>query len=321
MKNYNLFLLIICLFCFIISGCSKKEGNLSGIIYDKDTGSLIKGAKVVLQPLSEQVESDEAGTFVLKDIKFGDYTLVVVKDGYFPNNIKVKIDKEKSEALKIYLTPIPPDPISSFSYAGTNETPAVVTFFNNSKNANSYFWDFGDNTTSTEVNPTKTYQNFGEFIIRLIATNTLTGKSDTSFQKINILPSRVSLHSLSIDKISFRDTRGNSWDFGDGPDLYVTIEDLNGEVLYNGLTTKLVNASIEDLPINIEIWPELTFYKTSWKKLFVIKIWDEDFLGRELIAMSKPIKFGEFAESDFPGIVIMNGVKGRLELTLNLRWE
>gem|GEM_PF-3177629 len=48
--------------------------------------------------------------------------------------------------------------------------PASVAFQNGSLNATSYFWDFGDGTTSTQVNPTHTYTVDGVYTVSLIAT-------------------------------------------------------------------------------------------------------------------------------------------------------
>ncbi len=44
-------------------------------------------------------------------------------------------------------------------------------FTNNSKNADSYFWDFGDGNTSNELNPTHQFSAAGQFTVILIATN------------------------------------------------------------------------------------------------------------------------------------------------------
>lgn len=46
----------------------------------------------------------------------------------------------------------------------------TVTFTNVSNEATSYMWDFGDETTSTLVNPDKTYDN-GTYTVTLTATN------------------------------------------------------------------------------------------------------------------------------------------------------
>jgi len=47
----------------------------------------------------------------------------------------------------------------------------TATFTNTSSNATSYFWDFGDNQTSTQTNPTHTYTQDGTYTVSLSATN------------------------------------------------------------------------------------------------------------------------------------------------------
>src|SRR5690606_39833855 len=47
--------------------------------------------------------------------------------------------------------------------------PITVSFFNESQNADSYLWDFGDGTSSTEVNPIHTYDQPGKFDVKLTA--------------------------------------------------------------------------------------------------------------------------------------------------------
>ena len=47
--------------------------------------------------------------------------------------------------------------------------PAMVSFANNSKNAETYAWDFGDGTTSTEATPTHRYTHSGNYKVTLKA--------------------------------------------------------------------------------------------------------------------------------------------------------
>ncbi len=47
--------------------------------------------------------------------------------------------------------------------------PFTVDFTNLSTNAGSYFWDFGDGNTSTDVNPSNTYNSYGTFTVKLIS--------------------------------------------------------------------------------------------------------------------------------------------------------
>lgn len=58
-------------------------------------------------------------------------------------------------------------PVADFSFA---EAAGVVTFTNTSKNADTYAWDFGDGSTSTEAAPKKTYTRNATFTVKLTAT-------------------------------------------------------------------------------------------------------------------------------------------------------
>lgn len=50
--------------------------------------------------------------------------------------------------------------------------PATIKFFNQSTDADSYLWDFGDGTTSTEENPEHTYTGKGNYDVTLTAIKT-----------------------------------------------------------------------------------------------------------------------------------------------------
>lgn len=50
--------------------------------------------------------------------------------------------------------------------------PDPVIFNNNSSNGNSFYWDFGDGTTSTEVNPSHVYPGAGDYTVSLIVVDT-----------------------------------------------------------------------------------------------------------------------------------------------------
>jgi PKD repeat protein len=62
--------------------------------------------------------------------------------------------------------PVMPSPDFTFEIADK-----TVTFTNTSTDATSYSWDFGDQMTSTEVNPVHTYAAYGDYDVRLTATN------------------------------------------------------------------------------------------------------------------------------------------------------
>ena len=72
----------------------------------------------------------------------------------------------------IDIPPPPVAPIAGFSPSKTNCTaPCSIIFTNQSQNATSYRWDFGDNGTSTETNPSHQYTALGKYQVQLVAIN------------------------------------------------------------------------------------------------------------------------------------------------------
>lgn len=61
------------------------------------------------------------------------------------------------------------NPISNFSF-DIGEDGLTVVFTNESKDAISYAWDFGDGQTSTEKSPTHVYAAYGTYPVKLVAT-------------------------------------------------------------------------------------------------------------------------------------------------------
>jgi len=60
-------------------------------------------------------------------------------------------------------------PEANFLFTGNNQSaPATINFENTSTNATDYSWDFGDNKSSIEKNPTHIYADPGIYIVKLI---------------------------------------------------------------------------------------------------------------------------------------------------------
>ena len=71
-------------------------------------------------------------------------------------------------------------PVADFTLgSGTPKAYTPQSFINNSKNATSYVWDFGDGTQSTEMNPTHKYLHSGQYNVKLTVSKGNKNKTMT----------------------------------------------------------------------------------------------------------------------------------------------
>ncbi len=120
---------------------------------------------------------------------------------------------------------VKPLPTVDFSYSPVNPiAPGTVTFTNQSQNATTYLWNFGNGQTSTLANPSVNYTTGGIFSVTLSATGdggtstatkniTVTGTptADFTFNPQNArAPTAITFTSTSQNAVSY------SWDFGNG---------------------------------------------------------------------------------------------------------
>ena len=69
--------------------------------------------------------------------------------------------------------------VPSSDFTATLANGSTVTFSNNSDNADSYLWDFGDGNTSTDMEPVHSYATPGSYTVSLTAINNCGSVSST----------------------------------------------------------------------------------------------------------------------------------------------
>lgn len=134
-------------------------------------------------------------------------------------------------------------PSAKFSYK-TDELS--VSFMNQSTNAVSYYWDFGNGGTSTQKDPIIYYKSEGTYSVSLIARN--RGVEDTYTQNVTVSyhpkasftyktehPLKVVFTNKSTNADSYR------WDFGDGK----TSTEKNPTHRYNTLGVYKVSLTVK----------------------------------------------------------------------------
>ena len=128
-------------------------------------------------------------------------------------------------------------PSASFSATET-ENFLIYNFSNTSKSATTYSWDFGDNGTSTEAEPTHEFPAIGRYTVTLVASDNL-GVSNSFSKDINVeeppIPPAV---APTIENGDFEDSSYDAWkvdEFSDGTTRNPYNGSSDGEpMLYDG---------------------------------------------------------------------------------------
>ncbi len=114
----------------------------------------------------------------------------------------VRTDKGCYDTISQILS-IPPYPVADFSYNSNNgmNIGAVFNFINNSTNSSAYLWDFGNNNTSVEEDPSNTYFANGNYVVTLYVTGPI-GCTDSTTQLITINTVTTEINTLIPNAIS-----------------------------------------------------------------------------------------------------------------------
>lgn len=105
-----------------------------------------------------------------------------------PGNITIYIESEDGlckDTLKAYIY-LQDSPTAQFDIS-TDTTVCMgqnISFANTSTGANDYYWDFGDGTSSTSINPNHTYTSPGVYTVTLVVSNKNTGEKPDSNDKV-----------------------------------------------------------------------------------------------------------------------------------------
>ena len=81
-------------------------------------------------------------------------------------------------------------PAANFRMAEEARAAKSITFTNQTEEAETYLWEFGDGETSTELSPDHRYMSSGTYTVKLTATNA-KGKSGSREQQVTVLPGPV----------------------------------------------------------------------------------------------------------------------------------
>ena len=218
------------------------------------------------------------------------------KVGKFTVSLTVKNVKGTSTTRKTSYIDVEVVPVAEFSANKTlGKAPLSVKFTDKSTgDPTSWYWDFGDGSTSTEEKPVHVYSAVGRYNVTLTATNAVGNNTITKSSYIDVEGVPVSYFSASSTlgimplNVSFTDLSTGvptswSWNFGDGN----TSTEQNPSHVYSkvgkftvSLTAKNAvgsNTSRKTKYIDVEVVPvaEFSANKTLGKTPLSVKFTDK----------------------------------------------
>jgi gliding motility-associated-like protein len=117
-------------------------------------------------------------------------------------------------------------PIAKFNYQSSCANKLNFTFTDQSLGATSWYWDFGDGTTSTQQNPVHNFSTYGNHLVRLtVANDTCTHQQEQLIRIVNGTPDFKALPTSACkgSTINFIADTTNAanivsylWNFGHG---------------------------------------------------------------------------------------------------------
>ena len=161
--------------------------------------------------------STQAGNVTHTYTKAGNYTVSLTMKNSYGSNIETKRNY-------IY---VGDGVIADFTADKTvGPAPLAVKFTDKSSgNPTKYAWDFGDGTTSSEKNPSHTYNKTGTYTVKLTASNEFGTDTKTSESFVNVGTAPYVFFTangtINSKQVTFT-THGNVangtylWNFGDG---------------------------------------------------------------------------------------------------------
>lgn len=147
--------------------------GVNGIVTDTITGEPLL-AKVIISghdTINTWVYSKMPHGDYYRPIKAGTYNITYSAPGYQSKTISVTVADNATTILDVQLGPAPP--VAAFFADVTSSCTGEIHFTDqtNTLSGSNYLWDFGDGTTSTEINPVHFYSQDGFFDVSLTVTN------------------------------------------------------------------------------------------------------------------------------------------------------
>jgi len=188
----------------ILNGCSEDDTDLGPAPeanFSVDAGSILKQGEEVTFINESSGGKSFLWSFGDGETAYGvNATHIYTAPGDYTVTLEASANGKRSiKTVSIAIEGLTPEAEFSIENEGQLKVAQPVQFVNESIDAISYLWDFGDdsNSTSTEESPTFTYGSPGDYDVTLTATGTGGSKSIT--KSITVNPNNFELYFIDND--------------------------------------------------------------------------------------------------------------------------
>ncbi|MFM2195753.1 MAG: hypothetical protein RL092_1353 [Bacteroidota bacterium] len=191
-----------------LNGCSATSNTISVNVSDSPIPTVsVNGSAIICEGSTVELSASTADSYVWSFngniLPETTQTINATEEGLYTVTVTNADACNGVGVSQPVLVSVNAAPTADASFVQTNGS-LTIQFLNNSSNANSYVWNFGDGNTSTSSNPNYTYASGGDYIVTLTATNgdctdtftlNLTSVSvseNIAFADLNIFPNPTS---------------------------------------------------------------------------------------------------------------------------------
>lgn len=102
--NRNFVVILLCIVFPLSLLAQNRVGDISGFVFDNNDGEALIGASVQIKGKKSGATTNQSGYFVVTDVPFGEYTLVVSYIGYQSYTTRITLQSAEPQPIKVFLT-------------------------------------------------------------------------------------------------------------------------------------------------------------------------------------------------------------------------
>ena len=205
--------------------------GIHGIVTNSQTGQPIQGVKVKVLNHDDDnystVTSHEAGDYH-RVIKGGTYTVQYTKDGYCPETRTITVADGGRINVNVQLTPgdcVVADFTANHTIITTGQTVNFTDMSFGSITSRSWQFEGGTPATSTQTNPTVTYNSPGVYTVTLTVNSSTDTDTETKVGYITVAEGGINMSNTTIHACNtlFYDHKGPNQNYSNNQNITTVI--------------------------------------------------------------------------------------------------